>query len=167
MEDKIIHSAAGLHERGSDDRQRAAVLCNDLAILVPNRIPFFVSYDHFALTRARKDLFRNVHRLDIDAARHRSAGIPHPLVKRAGKSGNRVKEQKDVFSGLDESLAAFRYEIGKSNVAFEFAVQTARDDFRVNRQFEVGNFFGSLVNKKNNDVDVGIIQRNRLTDLFQ
>ena len=94
----VVHAAAGVDQGGADDGQRAAF---------------------FERAGRGEQLLGDVHRLDVDAAAHRAAGVADPLVERAGQAGDRVEQQEHVLAHFGEPLAALDDELRQADVAFD------------------------------------------------
>ena len=146
LENQLVHAAAGVDQRGADDRQRAAFLEE------PGR---------------GEELLGDVHGLDVDAAAHGAAGVADPLVEGAGQPGDRVHQHDDVLAHLGQALAALDDELGEADVAFDVAVEAAGDHFALDRPLHVGDFLGPLVDQQDDQLDIGIIGRDAEADVLQ
>ena len=102
LKDQVVHAAAGVDQRGADDGQRAAF---------------------FERAGRGEQLLGNVHRLDVDAAAHRAAGVADPLVERAGQAGDRIEQHEHVLAHFGQALAALDHQLRQPHVAFDVAVE--------------------------------------------
>jgi len=57
----------------------------------------------------------------VEATRAGATGIPHRIVG-SGESGERIEQQHDVPSGLNQAAGPFDRQIGDAHVAFHLLV---------------------------------------------
>ena len=147
LEDQLIHTASGINESGTDNRQGPPSLVH------PGR---------------RENLFGDIHRFDVNPAAHRTAGIPHPFVECTGQTGDRVEEKENILPLFGEAFAPFGDKLRYPDMTFKIAVQAARHNLSTgNRTPEICNLLWTFINQKNDDVDIRIIGDDRLTDLLE
>src|SRR5215475_7074571 len=124
LEDELVHPAAGFDQSRRYNGKRTCF---------------------FGIARRRKNLSRDFHRASVDTAAHGAAAARHRVVKRASCSRNRIEQNENVLTCLDQALRALDRELGDSGVALNVAVVRAGDDLCLwMRTFEIGHFFRTL-----------------------
>ena len=144
LEDHFVHFAAGIDQRGGDDRERAAV------------------FD--AAGGAEKALWA-LHGVGVDAAGEDFAGVGALGVPGAGQAGDGIEEDHDVAAVFDHSLGFFDDHFAHLHVAGGGFVERGADDLAVGAfdlPLHVGDFFGPLVDEQHDHVGVGVVRENGL-----
>ena len=105
----------------------------------------------------------------IKTAGQRSAAGGLGEVIRAGEPCNTVKKDHDIFLVFDKPLGPFNDHLGYSLVVFGKFIESRIDHFYVrslNSLFDVRNFLRTLINEQDDQMDLGIVGLNGLSDLF-
>src|SRR5262249_8652702 len=95
LEDDLVHPAAGVDERGADDREAAAIL--DVA-------------------RRTEELLRTAERVRVDATGEDLPARRDDRVVGAREARDRVEEDDDVLPVLDEALRLLDHHLGDLDV---------------------------------------------------
>ena len=74
-----------------------------------------------------------------------------------------------MLAALDHATGFLNHHFGDLDVARCFLVKGACDDFDARRSvaLEIGDFFGTLVDQKNDRVDIRMVRRDCIGDLLQ
>ena len=139
--DHLVHAAAGLDQRGADDRQRAAFL--DVA-------------------RRAEEALRALQRVGVDAAGQHLARRRQHVVVGARQAGDRVEQDHHVLLQLDQALGALDHHLGDLHVARGRLVEGRADDFAAHRALHLGHFLGPLVDQQHDQVDLGVVGDQRV-----
>ena len=146
LENQLVHATPGVDQRRGDDRQRAPLL------------------EHAG---RREQLLRDVERLDVDAAAHRPARVPDPLVEGPSHARDRVHEQEDVLAGLRHPLAALDHQLREPNMALDIAVEATGDHVPLHRPPHVGDLLRPFVDEEHDERQFGVVGRHRLRHLLE
>ena len=144
--DHVVHARAGIDQRGGDDGQRAAFL--DVA-------------------RGAEETLGALQRVGVDAAGQHLAGGGHHGVVGARQARDRVQQDHDILLVLDQPLGLFDHHFGDLHVAHRGLVESGGDHFAADRALHLGHFFGPLVDQQHDQHDVGMIGRDRMSDVLQ
>ncbi len=106
-------------------------------------------------------------RVRVNTARQDLAGRRDHGVVRAGQTSNRVEENDDVILILDQTLGFFDDHFSDLNVAGRLFVKGRADDFALHRALHVGHFFRTFVDKKDDQLNLGMVRGNRIRDVLQ
>ncbi len=68
---------------------------------------------------------------------------------------------------LDEALRALDGELGDRRVVLGRAVEGRGDDLALHRALHVGDLFGALVDEHDHEVDLGVVDGDRVRDRLQ
>ncbi len=85
----------------------------------------------------------------------------------AREARDRVEQDQHVLLVLDEALGLFDHHLGDLHVALRRLVERRRDHLAVDRSLHVGDFFRTLVDQQDDQVDLGVVLRHRLRDGLQ
>ena len=121
----------------------------------------------FDLARRTEETLGLVQRRRVETARERASRARDDLVVRARQTRDRVEQDHDVLAELDETLRALHRQLGDRRVVLGMLVEGRGDDFAVDRALHVGDFFGTLVDEQRDDVRVGMVDRDRVGDVFE
>ncbi len=146
LKDQLIHARTGVHQRGGQDGQRAAV---------------------FDLAGGGKHLARDFQRAGIHAAGHRAAAAAMHAVVGAGDARERIHEHEDIAAGFHETPAALDHESGQAHMGFEFHVVGGGHDFRLHRALKIGDFLGALVDEQHHRMHFGMVGGDGVADLLK
>ena len=146
LEDDVVHAAAGVDQRGGDDRQRAALL--DVA-------------------GGAEEALRPVQRVGVDAARqHLARGRLHGVVG-ARQAGDRVEQDDHVLLVLDQALGLLDHHLGDLHVAGGGLVEGRGDHLALHRALHVGDLFRALVDQQHDQHHLGVVLGHRVRDRLQ
>ena len=146
LEDHVVHPRAGVHERGADDGERAALLDG---------------------AGAAEEPLRAAQCAGFEAARHRPALPGEHGVVRPREPRNRVEKHDHIASALDEPLRFFEHDLGYLDVSLGLLVEGGGDDLARDVALEVGHLLGPLVDEQDEEVDVGVVLGDRVGDLLE
>ena len=113
------------------------------------------------LRAAPKNRFGGSSALGVDTAGHDLAGVALRLVVGARHPRERVEQDDDVVSVLDETLRAFEHELGHAQVVGERLVERRRDDVRIlaDRLLPVVGLLRTLVDEQDEQLHFGMVRR--------
>ena len=127
----------GLHQRGGDDGQRAAVL--DVA------------------GRAEEPLGR-VERGRVDTTGQDPARRRRGQVVRPTQPGDRVEQHDHVVTQLDQPLGPLDGQLGDRGVVLRRPVEGGGDDLTLHRALHVGDLLGPLVDEHDHQVALRVVR---------
>src|SRR5437667_2163791 len=143
LEDDVVHPASGVDDGRRHDRERAALLD------VPRR---------------GEEAARPLERVRVEAARQDLARRRDDGVVGAREAGERVEQDHDVPLVLHQPLGLLDHHVGDLDVALGWLVEGGRDHLALHRPLHVGDFLRPLVDEKHDEVDLGMIRRDRMGD---
>ena len=149
--DHVVHAAAGVDETGGEDRERA----RGLAVRA------------FDVAGGAEEALRRVERDGVHTTGERAARRRHREVVCAREARHRVEEDRDVATGLDQSLRALERELGDARVVLRRLVEGRREDLALDRAADVGDFLGSLADEHDHDVHVGVVPGDAVRDVLE
>src|SRR6266536_2912020 len=145
LEDDLVHARAGVHQRGREDRQRAAVL--DIS------------------GRAEEALGR-VERRGVDAAGEDLAARGGGEVVGTRQAGDAVQQDHHVLAVLDQALGPLDGQLGDLAVVVAGPVEGRGDHLRPGRALHVGDLFRPLADQQDDQDHLGIVDADRVGDLL-
>src|SRR6266498_106708 len=145
LEDDLVHARAGVHQRGRQDRQRAAVL--DVA------------------GRSEETLGR-VERRGVDAAGEDLAARRGGEVVGTRQAGDAVEQDHHVLAVLDQALGPLDRQLGHLAVVVARPVEGGVDHLRLGRALHVGDLFRPLVDQQDDEDHFGVVGADRVGDLL-
>ena len=80
----------------------------------------------------------------------------------AAELGDRVEQDDDVVTHLDEALGPLDRQLGDRGVVLGGTVEGRGDDLALDRALHVGDLFGPLVDEDDHEVDLGVVRRDRV-----
>ena len=144
LEHYIIHAASRLNESRREYRQAAA------------------------LTHApcgAEELLRHMKGRGIETARKCTSARCHGKVVCAGKTRDTVKQHHNILLMLYETLCALDDHLGNTLMILGKLIEGGVDDLHVrsfNGFLDIGYFLGTLIDQKDDQMDLGIVQLNGL-----
>src|ERR1700691_3079006 len=146
FEDDVVHAAAGIDQRGSDDGERATL---------------------FDVSRGSEKAARALQSISVDTTGKNFTGRRRNGVVSAAETGERVEQNHNVALVFHQPLGFFEDHLRDLNVALGRLVEGGADDFALHCALHIGNFFWALVDEKNNQRDVGMIGGDGIGDGLQ
>src|SRR6185312_13725043 len=143
LEDHLVHAGPGVHQRGGEDGQRAAVL--DVA-------------------GRTEEALRRVQGGRVDTTGQDAAGGRRGQVVRTAQTRDRVEQHDDVVAQLHQALGALDGELGDRGVVLGRTVEGRGDDLALDRPLHVGDLFRTLVDEDDHQVALGVVVRDRVGD---
>src|SRR5690606_16812141 len=107
LEDDLVHLGPGLHQRGSENGERATVL--DVA-------------------RGAKEALGRVQRRAVDTTRQDASRCRSGQVVSPAQASDAIEQDDDVLADLHEALGAFNGEFGNHGVVLSGTVKCRGDD---------------------------------------
>ena len=118
--------------------------------------------------RAAPRNFRGGCRAEVgDAAGQDAAGGRGDDVVGAGEPGDRVEQDDDITSQLDEALGALDGQLGHHDVVLGAVVERGVHDLAGHRPADVGDLFGPLADQHHHQVRLGVARADRGGDLLE
>src|SRR6266545_3995690 len=145
LEDDLVHARAGVHQRGRQDRQRAAVL--DVA------------------GRSEEALGR-VQGRGVDTAGQDLAAGRGGEVVGARQAGDAVEQDHHVLAVLDQTLGPLDGQLGHLAVVVARPVEGRVDHLRLGGALHVGDLFRPLVDEQDDEDHLGVVGADRVGDLL-
>src|SRR6266568_5145508 len=145
LEDDLVHARAGVHQRGRQDRQRAAVL--DVA------------------GRSEEALGR-VQRRGVDTAGQDLAAGRGGKVVGARQAGDAVEQDHHVLAVLDQTLGPLDGQLGHLAMVVARPVEGRVDHLRLGRALHVGDLFRPLVDEQDDEDHLWVVGADRVGDLL-
>src|SRR6266542_679631 len=145
LEDDLVHARAGVHQRGRQDRQRAAVL--DVA------------------GRSEEALGR-VQGRGVDTAGQDLAAGRGGEVVGARQAGDAVEQDHHVLAVLDQTLGPLDGQLGHLAVVVARPVEGRVDHLRLGGALHVGDLFRPLVDEQDDEAHLGVVGADRVGDLL-
>src|SRR6266571_4151577 len=145
LEDDLVHARAGVHQRGRQDRQRAAVL--DVA------------------GRSEEALGR-VQRRGVDTAGQDLAAGRGGQVVGARQAGDAVEQDHHVLAVLDQTLGPLDGQLGHLAMVVARPVEGRVDHLRLGRALHVGDLFRPLVDEQDDEDHLWVVGADRVGDLL-
>src|SRR5690606_10313378 len=145
LEDHLVHLRAGLHQRGGEDRQRAAVL--DVA-------------------RRTEEALRRVERGGVHTTGEDPAGGGGGEVVGTAQAGDRVQQHDHVAAHLHQALRTLDRELGDDGVVRGGTDEGRGDDLALDRALHVRDLLWALDEEHVHGVDLGVVDGDRVRDLL-
>ena len=134
--DHFVHAAAGIHQRGADNGERATF---------------------FDVAGRAEEALGALQGVGVHAARQHLARRRQDVVVGASQTRDRVQQDHHVFLEFDQALGALDHHFGDLNVALGRLVEGGTDDFAAHGALHFGHFFRALVHQQHDQVDVRVI----------
>ncbi len=146
LEDHLVHSGAGLDQRSGDDGETPSEL--DVA------------------GRAEEAL-RPLQGARVETAGKGASGRLDGEVVCSRQSGHAVHEDHDVLAEFDEAHGPVEDQFCDLDVVVRGLVEGGVDDLAVDRALHVGDFFGALVDQKDDQLGFRVVDGDRVGDLLE
>ena len=148
LEDDFVGARTGVNQRGAENGQRATVL--DVA-------------------RRTEELLRLDERRIVNAARSDLARVGKRVVVATGEARDRVEQNHNMLAELNHATRLLHHHLGDLDVADRFFVEGACDNLDMRRRVatEVGDFLGTLVDEKDDHMNILVIGGDGVGDLLQ
>ena len=143
--DDVVHPAAGVDQRSSNDRQRAAFF--DVASRAEEALGFLQG-------------------VGVDAAGQYLSGSGLHGVVSARQTGDRVEQDDHVFFMFDQPLGLFDHHLGNLYVARGGFVKGRGDDFTAHRARHFRDLFWALVDQQNDQGYVRVVTRDGVRNML-
>ncbi len=145
FKDDVVHTAAGIDERGGDDGERAAF---------------------FNIAGGAEKPLGALQGVGIDAAGEHLAGGRYHGVVGAGKTGDGIEKDDYVTLVFDQALGLFDDHFGYLDVTGGGLVKGGADHLSADGTLHVGDFFRPLVNQQNDEADFRVVEGDRVCDVL-
>ncbi len=144
--DHIVHSRAGVDERGRKDSEAAALL--DIA-------------------RRAEETLGALQRVRIHAAGQNLARSRHYGIVGARQARYRVKQDYHVLFMFDKAFCFFQHHLRHLHVARRRLIESGGDYFALDRTLHFRHLFRPLVNQQHDQHALGKIRRDRVRDMLE
>src|SRR5664280_109216 len=146
LEDHLVHLVTRVDQGGGEDGQRATVL--DIA-------------------GSTEETLRRVERAGVDTTGQDPAARRGGEVVGTAQSGDRVEQDDDVVTHLDEALGPLDGQLGNRRVIGGRPVEGRGDDLALDRPLHVRDFLGTLVDQDDHEVGLRVVGRDCIGDRLQ
>ena len=146
FEDHVVHAAAGIDQRGGDDRERAAF---------------------FDVARGGEEPPRALQGVGVDTAGKHFARRRRDGVVGAPQTRERIEQDHHVALVLHQALGLFQHHFRHLNVPLRRLVEGRADHFALHGALHVRDFFRALVDQQHDQRDFRMIGGDGIGDGLQ
>ena len=144
--DHVVHARTGVDQRGGNDGQRAAF---------------------FDVACGAKEAFWPLQCIGVHAAGQHLARSRHNGVVGAREPRYGIEQNDDVLLVFDQTLGFLQHHLGNLYVARGRFIERRGHHLAFDRTLHFGNFFGALIDQQNDQVNLGKVCRDGMSNVLQ